>query len=147
MIDVRIALAADIFEILPLLAQLGYPTNERDLKRRFDEFLHLDGYGVLVASQANKIVGVIAWSKSKLFVVDKARFHIEGLIVDEEYRGKGIGQKLVIAMEEFLRNAGPSIIDLTSGLRRAKDGTHEFYKRLGYNNEGLMAKIYLRKDL
>jgi hypothetical protein len=39
------------------------------------------------------------------------------------------------------------IIDLTSGLRRAKAGSHEFYKNLGYKNEGYMAKLYLRKEL
>ena len=32
-------------------------------------------------------------------------------------------------------------------LRRAQDGTHDFYKRIGYKNEGHMAKLYLRKEL
>ena len=147
MIEIRTAFSSDIPEILPLLAQLGYPASKSDFEQRFNEFLSLDGYGVLIASQDGKIAGVIAWSKSKLFVVDKIRFHIEGLIVDEKCRGKGVGQKLVRAMEELLRGARPSIIDLTSGLRREKDKTHEFYKKLGYHNEGYMAKVYLRKDL
>lgn len=39
------------------------------------------------------------------------------------------------------------IIGLTSGMRRANEGTHEFYKKLGYKNEGAMAKLYLRKEI
>ena len=50
-------------------------------------------------------------------------------------------------VEEIARSFCPVIIDLTSGLRRAKDGTHGFYKKLGYNNEGSMAKLYLRKEI
>lgn len=39
------------------------------------------------------------------------------------------------------------IIDLTSGIRRANEGTHQFYNNLGYKNDGYMAKLYLRKEL
>ena len=50
-------------------------------------------------------------------------------------------------VEDIAQQDSPAIIDLTSGLRRAQDGTHEFYKRIGYQNEGPMAKLYLRKEL
>jgi len=50
-------------------------------------------------------------------------------------------------MEELAKQSSPCIIDLTSGLRRKKDGTHEFYKSLGYQNKGYMAKLYLRKEI
>ncbi|HHY0700115.1 TPA: GNAT family N-acetyltransferase, partial [Legionella anisa] len=82
-----------------------------------------------------------------LFVSETTRFHIEGLVVDQGYRNQGIGKKLMITVEEFARQFSPCIIDLTSGLRRAKEGSHDFYKSLGYQNEGHMAKLYLRKVL
>ncbi|HHF7373672.1 TPA: GNAT family N-acetyltransferase [Legionella bozemanae] len=104
-------------------------------------------YGVLLAEIAGKVVGWIAWSKSYLFVSETTRFHIEGLVVDQGYRNQGIGKKLMITVEEFARKFSPCIIDLTSGLRRAKEGSHDFYKSLGYQNEGHMAKLYLRKVL
>ena len=50
-------------------------------------------------------------------------------------------------MEDIVKDNKQVIIDLTSGLRREKDGTHEFYKNLGYQNEGFMAKLYLRKEI
>ena len=79
-------------------------------------------------------------------VTNQTRFHIEGLIVDKNNRGLGIGKQLMYFVEDIARKFSPSIVDLTSGLRRAKDGSHEFYKNLGYQNNGPMAKLYLRKD-
>jgi GNAT superfamily N-acetyltransferase len=147
MITVRIATVNDVPSLLPLIEMLEYPTTEQILEKRFMNFIKLDGYGVAVALAEDKVTGLIAWSKSMLFVSDAVRFHIEGLIVDENYRGQGVGKKLIYFLEKIAKNSTPSIIDLTSGLRRAKDGSHEFYQALGYKNEGHMAKLYFRKEL
>lgn len=50
-------------------------------------------------------------------------------------------------VEEFANDFNPYIIELTSGIRRAKDGTHAFYHAPGYQDEGYMAKFYLRKEI
>jgi ribosomal protein S18 acetylase RimI-like enzyme len=147
MIIIRNAEVTDIEALLPLLDQLGYPTTEKELEQRFARFLANDGYGVAVACVGNKIVGFVAWSKSNLFVSDKIRIHIEGIIVDKNHRGQNIGKQLMQFVENHAQNFSGAIIDLTSGLRRANEGTHEFYKKLGYKNEGFMAKLYLRKEI
>jgi len=144
---IRMATKSDITALLPLMDQLGYPTPLPQLEERFENFIKLDGYGIAVAITMSRIVGWIAWSQSKTFISDKTRVHIEGLVVDQEYRGRGIGKKLVNFVEKFAKQFSPVIIDLTSSLRREKDGSHEFYKTLGYHNEGPMAKLYLRKEL
>lgn len=144
---VRIAQISDIPSLVPLMNQLGYPTSEQELKSRFERFTKNDGYGIAVAVSEEKLIGFVAWSVSSVFVLDKVRFHIEGLVVDKRYRGCGIGKKLMLFVEDIAREFSPAIIDLTSGLRRAKDGSHEFYKNLGYHNDGHMAKLYLRKEV
>lgn len=137
----------DIQNILPLLAQLGYPISPEELEKRFKTFINLDGYGVAVACCNSQIVGLVAWSKSKLFVSDKTRIHIEALVIDKHCQRQGIGKKLMMFVEEFALAFSPVIIDLTSGLRRSRSGAHEFYKSLGYHNEGFMTKLYLRKEI
>ncbi len=132
---------------MPLMDQLGYPTSEYELKSRFKKFTKNDRYGVAVACLDQQVIGLVSWSASSVFVVDKVRFHIEGLVVDERYRGCGVGKKLMLFVEDIAHEFSPAIIDLTSGLRRAKDGSHEFYKSLGYQNNGHMAKLYLRKEV
>jgi ribosomal protein S18 acetylase RimI-like enzyme len=147
MIIIRNAEATDIEDLLPLLDQLGYPTTKEALEQRFTRFLNNDGYGVAVACINAKIVGFVAWSQSNLFVSDKIRIHIEGIAVDKATRGQNIGKQLMQFVENHAQKFSGAIIDLASGLRRASEGTHEFYKKLGYKNEGLMAKLYLRKEI
>ncbi len=144
---IRHAHINDIPGLLPLLAQLGYPCALEDLEVRFTRFIDNSGYGVAVCEMDNSVAGCVAYSKSQLFVSNASRFHIEGLIVAENYRGKGIGKKLMLFVEEIAKCHSPAIVDLTSGLRRAADGSHKFYERIGYKNEGPMAKLYLRKEL
>jgi ribosomal protein S18 acetylase RimI-like enzyme len=146
-INIRSCALKDIPEILPLMEQLGYPTSEEVLESRLKRLIDTKGYGVAVACMEEKIVGLVAWSKSPLFVSDKARIHIEGLIIDQKARGMGVGKRLMEFVEDIARTSGPAIIDLTSGVRRSKDGSHEFYKKMGYENKGFMAKLYFRKEI
>jgi len=135
----------DLPQLLPLFDQFGYPTNIIELEARYERFTSIEGYGIAICEINNKIVGFIAWSKSLFFAFDKVRYHIEALIIDENYRKRGIGKDLMFYVENQAK--GNAVIDLTSGVRRAEDGTHDFYKAIGYKNEGPMAKIYLRKDI
>ena len=146
-ISICMATIKDLPQLLPLLEQLGYPTNFEELERRWQKLTSIEGYGVAVArlSEGN-IIGLVAWSRIPLFTLNKTRFHIEALVVGENYRSKGIGEKLILFVEEIAKTSIPAIIDLTSGVRRAETGSHRFYQNLGYKNEGLMAKLYLRKE-
>lgn len=54
--------------------------------------------------------------------------HISDLIVTEKHRGKGIGSKLVLAVEERYKDKGFDNISLTTYEFQAP----EFYKKLGY---------------
>ncbi|MBW8309584.1 MAG: GNAT family N-acetyltransferase [Candidatus Paracaedibacteraceae bacterium] len=147
-ISLRPAISSDIPDLLLLLAQLGYPTTAKDLESRFLEFVALGGYGVVVAIDQDRVIGLIAWSSSPILITSKVRYHVEALIIDAAYRGQGIGKQLINHLENFVTQQGkPALIDLTSGLRRAVEGTHDFYKALGYKNEGPMAKLYLRKEI
>jgi GNAT superfamily N-acetyltransferase len=146
-LKIREVIDKDIADLLPLLDDLGYPVSFEDFNIRLKRFLQNPGYGVVVCEMGKQIVGLVAWSKSSLFISDSTRFHIEGLVVASRYRGQGIGKMLMKFVEDISKESSPAIIDLTSGLRRAKAGSHEFYKNLGYKNEGYMAKLYLRKEL
>jgi predicted N-acetyltransferase YhbS len=146
-ISIRQAFSEDICSLALLLAELGYPCAEHSLSLRFEKFIKIDGYEVAVACIDKEVVGFIAWSKSQLFISDMPRFHIEALIVRDKFRAHGIGKQLVKFLEDKAMASTPSIVDLTSGLIRAKDGSHKFYEKLGYNNEGHREKVYLRKNL
>lgn len=144
---IRYATVEDAPNLLTLLNKLDYPCELNAFETRLKIFLNNESYGIAVHEIKQEIVAFVAWSKTHLFVSNKVRFHIEALIVSENFRGKSIGKKLMLFVENLAKIYHPAIIDLTSGIRREKEGTHEFYKRLGYQNEGPMAKIYLRKEV
>ncbi len=141
--NIRMATKADLPQILPLMTELGFPCTSDELQKRFDAFMRLDGYGIVVACKDTIICGFIAWSYSRFILADRARLHIAALIVDPTLRGQGIGTHLIKWLEDFALQYRPVVIDLTSGAHRLS--THDFYQKLGYANEGPEAKIYLRK--
>ncbi len=145
-ISIRHAKPIDTPKLLPLLSELGYPATLGDLEERLMSFLDHPGYGVAVCTINHEVVGFIAWSQSYLFVSNTARFHIEGLIVAQNYRGKGIGKKLMLFVEEIAKSHSPAIVDLTSSLwREETTKAHSFYQNLGYDNK--KHSSYFRKEL
>jgi GNAT superfamily N-acetyltransferase len=144
---IRHATIDDTPRLLPLLSELGYPATLEDLNIRFLKFLSNPGYGVAVCEMNEEITGFVAWTTTDHLISDATRFSIVGIVISTNHRNMGIGKKLMAFVEDIAKQYSPAIIDLTSGLRRAQDGTHEFYKRIGYKNEGHMAKLYLRKEL
>lgn len=146
-ITIRECKQTDIDSILPLMEQLGYPAEIEQLTKRFSNFINIPGYGVAIATSNDSIIGLIAWSRSNLFVKDGTRIHIEALVVDKEHRKTGVGETLMKHLEKYAKRNNICHIDLTSGTRRAIDGSHDFYNKLGYKNDGYMSKVYLRKEL
>jgi predicted N-acetyltransferase YhbS len=146
-VSIRTARLTDAEQLLPLMESLGYPQNLEAFKKRCALFLNQANYGVAVAEKGDCIIGYIAWSTSLFFTSEKVCIPIENLTVDTWHRRKGIGKQLVAYMESFAKAFSPCVIDLTSNVKRAKDGTHAFYKSLGYINEGTLEKIYLRKEI
>jgi len=145
-IFIRDASEKDAPKLQPLLEALEYPASIQQVEERLKTYEEL-GYKVLLAVKGETVVGFIALSFSELFVSQTKKAHIEALIVGEGFKGRGLGRLLLKKAEEVAQARGCHIIDLTSGKRRKSSGTHEFYKKLGYNNEGYWAKDYLRKKL
>ena len=76
--------------------------------------------------------------------------HIGDLIVDEQYRGIGLGSRLVRAVEEAYRGKGYRVVTLTTHGFQAPD----FYRKLGYslefvreNADPKLSKYFLKKAI
>lgn len=96
-----------------------------------------DGLSLLLNSNEHRVwvadsdEAVVGWLHAYLAVrVGVAPFvEIAGLIVDEQYRGKGIGSKLVEAAIFWAKSMGVSV-RVRSNSRR--DATHKFYQAQGF---------------
>ena len=57
---------------------------------------------------------------------------IGGLVVDREYRGQGIGRRLLSEAEQWAAQQGCAIVRLWSSATRTE--AHRFYEHVGYMN-------------
>jgi GNAT superfamily N-acetyltransferase len=64
-------------------------------------------------------------------LLSSRRAEIEGLVVEDEYRGNRIGEMLVDVAENWARRRGCTTLRLLSNIVRER--AHEFYGRLGYD--------------
>lgn len=80
-----------------------------------------------------KLIGV-----ARLIDMDKDVIHIGRVVIDKEYRGKGIGRKLIVGCETTAKNIlkREVTVELSAQIQAEK-----FYESLGYNR--VNDKIYL----
>lgn len=115
-----------------LLGQLGYPTAEAAVHERLDYWLDDPAGRLIGADDEGDLIGVAALGVVPLLEVTGRLGRLIALVVDERYRGRGVGQSLVAAAEEQARAAGCVKMEITSSRYRTR--THEFYQQLGYED-------------
>ena len=87
-----------------------------------------------VAEVSGRVVGLAGVFVHLALEYDGNYGRLLGLVVDEPFRGQGIGQKLLDQTERWLRERGVNRLTLTSGKQRTE--AHKFYRRLGYAETG-----------
>lgn len=128
--NVREAFDSDAPRIAALALQLGYEVPlahvERTLARRGPDF---EAFVAVVPR-----VGVVGWVTVSISETMTTTRHaeVEGLVVDAEYRGGGIGRLLIERVERFARENGCPILRLRSNVLRER--AHAFYERAGYES-------------
>jgi GNAT superfamily N-acetyltransferase len=127
----RSATKADATHIVLLLAELGYPSNEPDVRKRLDLCLQGNASCVLVAQSASGVVGLITAELVPYFPNGSTICRVTSLIVAPDHRSQGIGEKLLAGAADFAREHHCSGIEITSAEHRLD--AHRFYQRLGFS--------------
>lgn len=92
-------------------------------------------YAVWVAETEGRVVGLVGVFLHSALEYDGLHGRLLGLVVDEPYRGRGIGERMMAWTEGRLKQRGIDKLTLTSGRQRIE--AHELYRRLGYEQPGL----------
>lgn len=135
--EVREATVDDIKELTALMEHLGYPTTIDNMKKRFSNIRQNTYYHTLLASYEDKVVGMIGLFKGYYYEMDGSYVRIVALVVDSNYRNKGIGNKLVEEAECWARKIGANGIGLNSGNRPERINAHKFYRNRGYTEKSV----------
>jgi GNAT superfamily N-acetyltransferase len=98
------------------------------------EMINDESYLLLTAKEDNKIIGSVLGIICKALPICGRPFMVvEDVIVDEQYRRKGVGKKLFDKLDEFAKenNCLYSIL-VSSGFRH---NAHIFYENIGYTDD------------
>lgn len=119
----------DIDDFIRLAGQLGYEVNLKHLKNRIENKDTFES--VFMAVEDTKITGWIDCKIQQSYLIEPF-CEIEGLIVDEQARGKKIGAKLVCRAEEWAKQKEVNTVVVRSNVIRER--AHKFYLNNGYKN-------------
>ncbi len=137
LIEIRPATATDADTLDRLVRELGYPVQANDVWSRI-ESMPGQLYRTLVAVKAGVTVGFGGVLILPVYEHPRPIGWILALCVLPEYRGGGIGAKLLRALEDCCEKQNVADIRLHSGLQRKK--AHQFYEGLGYDKSGYRFK-------
>jgi GNAT superfamily N-acetyltransferase len=128
-IIVREAEDSDAPRLVELIIALGHQIEEADVHRNL-EILARNGLAPLVAADGGEVIGMCGISAMVAVHRPAPVGRVSVMIVDESYRGRGVGALLMAEAEKRLAERGCKIIEVTSNMRR--DRAHHFYEQLGY---------------
>jgi ribosomal protein S18 acetylase RimI-like enzyme len=129
-VTIRRMLPADVAAVAGLTVQLGYPSSEADIKRRYELIKDRWDTRLLVAQHAeHAVVGWVHVQVTYLLESDP-RAEIWGLVVAEGARKTGVGRRLMEAAEEWAVHLGVDVMVVRSNYMRLE--AQAFYERLGY---------------
>ncbi|MEO5741307.1 MAG: GNAT family N-acetyltransferase [Vicinamibacterales bacterium] len=129
-VEVRQMRADDAFAVAALTTQLGYPSTEDEIRRRYDLIKDRWDARVSVAQHPGNLVVGWVHVQATYRLECSARAEIWGLVVAETASGGGVGRRLVEAAEEWAQMRGLAVMAVRSNSLRTE--AHGFYKHLGY---------------
>lgn len=127
---IREASAEDALSIKDLSAQFGYELTAEETANNIQAIQNTPGSIIFIAVLDDK--HIVGWVQVVICArLESGTFcEIAGIVVDEQYRGKGIGKQLVQQSIEWTRQKHISKLRVRTNIQRIK--THEFYSSIGF---------------
>jgi len=127
--SIREAELRDSDALARLIGQLGYEALPGQVGERL-AVMQSEDRVVLVAELEGEVIGCLSTSIMRVLHRPAPVGRISMMVVDETFRGRGIGAELVREAEQALKERGCYMVEVTSHARRTE--AHRFYERLGY---------------
>jgi hypothetical protein len=97
----RTVMEADAEHVASLLAELGYPSNEADIRNRLRHRLHSQTSCFLLAQSASEVIGFVSAELVPYFPNGSTICRVTALIVSINHRGRRVDD-----MRAFVRYSG-----------------------------------------
>jgi GNAT superfamily N-acetyltransferase len=128
----------DFDQVFGLLKQLwSYKELDyEDMKKMFDHNLQSADHFYIVALYGPQVVGFCSLTVKNNLWVQGFLGNIDEMIVEESYRGQGIGKKLMKRITEIAIEKNCRRLELESSFHRGE--AHQFYEELGFEKRAYL---------
>lgn len=128
--DLRPATAEDAAAIVPLLSELGYPSEPGALRERLTRIVAGEQTGVLIAEAEGAPAALIAYQLIEHLERSGPTCRITALVTDPGHRRRGAASGLLAAVAEIARGHGCDRLEVTTRPRR--QDAFAFYRGAGF---------------
>lgn len=111
--------------------QLGYPLTVTETAENIKAILQSKDHVAFVAEFNSRIVGWIGAAQAIMLEM-MPHCEINGLVIDSEFHGKGIGKRLIEKVKDWAKAKGNKRLSLHCNTRRVE--AHSFYRHLGFQD-------------
>ena len=129
---IRPATENDIPALAELMNELGYPTSTQEMHVRYTALAAHPDYTTWVAVIDEQVIGMIGLIRQLYYEKNGMYVRIGALVINNQYRKKGIGKLLMQKAEQWAVETGAGQLLLNSGNREERKDAHAFYQHLGY---------------
>jgi GNAT superfamily N-acetyltransferase len=112
-----------------LSKQLGYALSIEQTLQNINAVLQSEDHTAFVAEYEKEVVGWIGASQAIMIEV-MPHCEINGLVIDQDHRGMGIGKLLVDKVKQWAKEKKNNKIGLRCNIKRTE--AHLFYEHLGF---------------
>jgi ribosomal protein S18 acetylase RimI-like enzyme len=140
---VRQAACEDFDEVYPLFEQL-WPNKAIDRNKLYKAFARgvvSETDVLLCAVLDGRIIGFCAYAVVNNLWQEGQIAYIYAMVVDESFRGKSIGSRLICTVIDGSKQRGLKRVELDSGFPREK--AHAFYEKLGFEKRAYLFSYIL----
>lgn len=123
----------DAERISALMGELGYQASSQLIERKLLVLGKSANDLVLVVDDNETVIGVVSLHVQEMFHQEGRLGRITSLVIDEQYRGIGVGTLLVSEADRFFKRSGCVRAEVTSGDHRPQ--AHMFYQQQGYQQD------------
>ena len=137
--EIRIAQPNDLYPIVALLANDNLGVSRESLsaaldpayERAFEEIQSDSNNELIVICDEHRVVGTLQLTFiPNLTYKGGRRAQVEGVRVDPEYRGQGLGKKLLLWVIQRAREHDCHMLQLT--MNKTRQDSHHFYTSMGF---------------
>lgn len=131
----RPARSSDARSLAPLMTSLGYPSSAQDMERRMRAIAGREDFATWIAELDGSVAGMVGACVAPYYERNGHYARVLAIVVDERFRGQGLGALLLGTAEDWARARGAGAVIVNSGNQRHR--AHAFYRDHGYENTGV----------